>query len=227
MVRKNAVNRPERILDAAASLITRLGFDKTTIADIALEAGVAKGAVYLHWSSKEALFDALVTREMRRLMADLLARVEADPRGGSLTRMYAHSLQALQANPLMRALYTQDSRVLGKFIHQQDPRRYVERFGFGKDFIIYMQAAGLVRKDLNPESLAYLLSVIAYGFTGIESVIPAAEAPSLEQVEEVLEAVLGRGMTLEDGDSEAGKQALRLAVDVVNRQYDAVHPDGA
>jgi AcrR family transcriptional regulator len=222
MNKRNASRRGERLLDAAADLIARLGYDKTTISDIASQAGVAKGAVYLHWTSKDDLFEALIIREMRRMMDDVLARVEADPRGGSLTRMYTHALLALQANPLMRALYTRDSRVLGDYMRHQVPARYIERFWFGKVFIETMQAAGLVRQEVNPESLAYVLSIIAYGFTSIETIIPAAQAPPVEEVASALEVLMAHGIALEDGDIEAGKRALRQGVAVINRQYQAI-----
>lgn len=222
MNKRNASHRRERLLDAAADLIARLGFHKTTINDIASQAGVAKGAVYLHWASKDDLFEALIIREIQRMLDDMLARVESDPQGGSLTRMYTHALLALQANPLMRALYTRDSRVLGDYIHHQDPARYVERFWFGKVFIETMQAAGLVRLEVNPESLAYLLSIIAYGFTSIETIIPAVQAPSLAEVASALDLLMAHGIALEDGDIEAGKRALRQGVAVINRQYEAI-----
>jgi len=40
--------RAQRILDAASTLILRYGYHKTTIDDIAREAGVGKGTLYLH-----------------------------------------------------------------------------------------------------------------------------------------------------------------------------------
>ncbi len=46
--------RAERILDAAAALIQRWGYNKTTIDDIAKQAGVAKGTIYLHWKTRDA-----------------------------------------------------------------------------------------------------------------------------------------------------------------------------
>ncbi len=113
--------REERILDAAARLIAHYGYDKTTVSDIANEARVSKGAVYLHWESKDALFEALLLREAKRLMADLQARVDADPEGGTVPRLYHHGLQALLANPFMKALYTRDSRILGDWALRQDP----------------------------------------------------------------------------------------------------------
>jgi len=45
--------RAQRILDAAATLLLRWGFQKTTIDDIARLAGVAKGTIYLHWKTRE------------------------------------------------------------------------------------------------------------------------------------------------------------------------------
>src|SRR5215469_10283501 len=49
---KRLADRGDRILDALATLIARWGYGKTTVDDIAREAGVAKGTVYLHWPSK-------------------------------------------------------------------------------------------------------------------------------------------------------------------------------
>ena len=39
--------RPTRILNTAGRLMTRYGYDKTTMDEIAREAGVSKGALYL------------------------------------------------------------------------------------------------------------------------------------------------------------------------------------
>ncbi|RLP75357.1 TetR/AcrR family transcriptional regulator [Mycetocola tolaasinivorans] len=48
------------ILDAALELSARSGITGTTMDDVALEAGVAKGSVYYNFSSKDQLFEALL-----------------------------------------------------------------------------------------------------------------------------------------------------------------------
>ncbi len=58
--RSRRQERADRILDAAAELILRWGYRKTTIDDIAKQAGVAKGTIYLHWKTREDLFMALI-----------------------------------------------------------------------------------------------------------------------------------------------------------------------
>jgi AcrR family transcriptional regulator len=58
-----------RILDAALSHFLRYGVKRTSVDDVAREAGIAKGTVYLYFDSKTALFSAIA----ERLCADTLA----------------------------------------------------------------------------------------------------------------------------------------------------------
>src|SRR3954462_12285076 len=61
----------ERILDAALKLFRERGFDETTMRDIAAAAGVATGAAYYYFRSKEDLVMAFYVRtaeEARELM---------------------------------------------------------------------------------------------------------------------------------------------------------------
>jgi len=53
-------DRPGEILDAALTLFAEKGFAATRLDDVAREAGVSKGTVYLYFDSKEDLFKSLV-----------------------------------------------------------------------------------------------------------------------------------------------------------------------
>src|SRR2546423_14589038 len=57
--------RRNAILDGAAEVFGAKGFEATRMDDVAKAAGVAKGLVYKHFSSKDALFEALVDRQGR------------------------------------------------------------------------------------------------------------------------------------------------------------------
>jgi AcrR family transcriptional regulator len=61
------------ILRAARSLFTARGFEATSIDDIAADAGVAKGAVYHHFDSKEQIFGC-VFEEMSAELATLVPK---------------------------------------------------------------------------------------------------------------------------------------------------------
>jgi AcrR family transcriptional regulator len=67
-VRRKARTRQE-LLGAAVQVLARKGFHDTKITDIAAEADVGVGTFYLHFETKDALFDALVYDTVRRLKA--------------------------------------------------------------------------------------------------------------------------------------------------------------
>jgi len=71
----------QRLYEAAVELIAEQGFSATTVDDIALRAGVAKGTVYYNFASKTALFEellrhgiGLLTDEFRGAVAGLPPR---------------------------------------------------------------------------------------------------------------------------------------------------------
>jgi len=59
------------------------GFKKASIEDIARKAGVGKGTVYLHFESKEALFEAVMRQNIEHDLAALEGRLagESSPEG--------------------------------------------------------------------------------------------------------------------------------------------------
>ncbi|MBO6949525.1 MAG: TetR/AcrR family transcriptional regulator [Rhodospirillales bacterium] len=54
------MNKQDRILDAAIDVFVQRGYADTRMDEVAEKAGVAKGTVYLHFASKEALFEAVI-----------------------------------------------------------------------------------------------------------------------------------------------------------------------
>jgi AcrR family transcriptional regulator len=81
--RRRADARPDEVLDAALELFTEQGFAKTTVDQVARRAGLSKGAVYLYFSSKEALLEGLVTRAIKPISTSVfegIASYKGDPR---------------------------------------------------------------------------------------------------------------------------------------------------
>jgi AcrR family transcriptional regulator len=223
--KRSRPRREARLLDAAARLFARFGFDKTSIDEIARAAGVSKGAVYLHWPSKDALFEATLIREAFRLYEVICDRIDADPAGGTLAAIYRHSLVALGGNPLLVAVLTFDSGVLGDYVRREDPSIYAQRFVFGEEFVRRMQAAGLMRTDLEPGVTAYVMGVISFGLLSIHQLGANLPAPSLESLADGLADLVDRGLaahTSNDDDTrsaDAGKLAFRNLIDETKRLY--------
>lgn len=70
--------RPEEILDAALGVFSEMGFSAARVEDIAVRAGLSKGALYLYFESKHAILKALVRRLADRVVGAAEALVEAD-----------------------------------------------------------------------------------------------------------------------------------------------------
>lgn len=204
------IERENRILDAAARLITHYGFDKTTVSDIAEAAGISKGAVYLHYKSKEALFEALIIRESETILEDMLTSMERDPNAGSIFGLYQHAILAVMRSPLIHAVVTRDQRVVGEMA------RKMKDTGIGAqgnliryEMVAQLQAANVIRQDLDAVEVSYVLALIRYGFLTIGQVIPEDQRPPIDRVGQTLGEILERGLAPPDGgDREKGKAAL-------------------
>lgn len=63
--------RKNQILEAAIAVFARRGFDEARMDDIAQEAGLSKGALYLYYKSKDAIIGAILKLVFSRAMNKL------------------------------------------------------------------------------------------------------------------------------------------------------------
>lgn len=86
-----AEEKRAKIVTAATTLFSRYGFKRTSIDQLAAEAGVAKPTVYAYFKDKDAVFEAVVVA----VCEDLIARAEAASRGrGSIEERLSAMLAA-------------------------------------------------------------------------------------------------------------------------------------
>ena len=215
--------RARRILDAAAELIQRWGYNKTTIDDIAKQAGVAKGTIYLHWKTREDLFSALLVREELALAEDIKQRIASDPEGSTLHGMMKHSTLALMKNSLMKALVLNDIDILGAWARRgYSNANYEERITNYKLFLEFLRNHGLVRIDIGIREEIYILSAICWGFLLIDPVMPGEFKFSDEEIVEMLAETVKR--TFEPRDTATGKEidagTLQEVSNAFNQYFD-------
>jgi len=68
-----------RILEAATELFVQHGYRKTSVDDVAREARVAKGTVYLYFKTKADLMMQAIIEEKKRYIVNLKPVLEAPP----------------------------------------------------------------------------------------------------------------------------------------------------
>ena len=103
--------RRDQIIAAALACFARAGYYATTMADVAMQAGVSKGTPYLYFESKEALFIALHEEWDCGLGDRVNAAVGALPEAGRRSpRRVLHAVAAVVAAYVLEQ--TQTCRVL-------------------------------------------------------------------------------------------------------------------
>lgn len=91
----------ERILQAAFTVLSRQGYENTSIKDIAEEAGVAQGLVHYHFKSKQQLVLAVLAEVCREMK---LGDVEGTP---GAQAAYENFKTMLKSEKATHALYIQ------------------------------------------------------------------------------------------------------------------------
>jgi len=122
------------ILDAATELFLRQGFPRTSMDEVAAQAGVSKQTVYAQFASKEALFVAMV-RGMTHGAGDKVQHaMDALPLGTTLTEhLIAYAVRQLevartpQLMQLRRLVIAEAERFpeLGKALYEGGPARAI------------------------------------------------------------------------------------------------------
>lgn len=213
--------REERLLDAATTLLVRWGYRKTTIDDVAREAGVGKGTIYLHWKDKNNLFRAAIWRERQRYSEEVQRRIVADPRGGLLHRVVTHGMLATLSNPLMAAIIRGNSDIFNGFLGAYDPGFLNQLVGDSDAYFARLQQAGLIRTDIPASTITYLLTSLKVGIIHSPDIFSQEHQPSMEQLTETLSDLIRRWLEPEQlpGKSAAGKQLITEYLDKV-KEYE-------
>ncbi|WIX89746.1 TetR/AcrR family transcriptional regulator [Amycolatopsis sp. DG1A-15b] len=163
---EDRAERAERILDAAAELLLRAGYRRTTIEDVAGRADVGKGTVYLHWKNREELFLAVLLRESVRALEDLVSALEADPLAARLSRLTEIQYANVLRRPLLRAGYADDADTLGKLLpklHGKLDPRHAEAF---VEYLELLASNDLLRTDRPVRELVVAFQAVLHGFLG-------------------------------------------------------------
>ena len=75
----NVKNSKETILNQALTIFGRLGFHKTTMADIANASKRGRRTIYMYFKNKEEVYEAVVEREINRIIENISEKLSSIP----------------------------------------------------------------------------------------------------------------------------------------------------
>jgi AcrR family transcriptional regulator len=210
--------REQAILEAAAQLLLRHGYNKTTMSDVADAVDLNRALIYLHFKSKDEVVEALIVRELEKYGALWSHALEADPLGGSVASIYRSMVPTLKHLPLMAAILTRDEQTFGKYLRK--PGNLFTSLATPittRDALQAMQELGVVRQDVNIVAVAFIMDALTPSI--LETLSSHREElggdserlgrPSYEELMETMTEMFERMLTPESGANlEAGKAAL-------------------
>lgn len=158
------MSKREQILDTALSLFMEKGFDKTSISEILDACGIARGTLYYHFISKEAIMDAIIERSG----AAILAKVEEVLKGKALSSYDKLFLmfRGLNMRSLTGGAQMVDylNRPQNALFHEKSNRLVVEKIGPLLTGIIRQGTTEGVFDTPYPEDCAEMILILAIGF---------------------------------------------------------------
>jgi TetR/AcrR family transcriptional regulator, fatty acid metabolism regulator protein len=138
----------DSVLDAAGRCFSRFGYKKTSMDDVASEARVAKGTVYLYCDSKQDLFYRAVEREMRAWKEGLASLIDPDvPANEILSEMGRRDAAFIEERPLVADL-------LSGMIDDQLPQyrsEFTKLRSVGLDHVVEVLELGVRQEVFAPD----------------------------------------------------------------------------
>ena len=140
-----------RILDGALKAFARKGFYNTKISEIATEAGVADGTIYLYFKNKDDLLISVFEDRMEWIIKRLNHELELI-QGGFAEKLSAfirlHFLLALEDRDLAEFI-TVELRQSAKFVKEYSNPKFGDYLKILQRLLERAQAAGELRRDLD------------------------------------------------------------------------------
>jgi TetR/AcrR family fatty acid metabolism transcriptional regulator len=119
-------DKRERILAAAERIFARHGFFAARVSEIAKDAGVADGTIYLYFKSKDDLLISLFENRMRQVN-ERLRQAIADRSPAEQLRAFIHTyLQLVSEEPTVAEVLTIELRQSSKFMKEYDNPQFAD-----------------------------------------------------------------------------------------------------
>jgi len=151
MSRRKTSEKYFRIIDAATRVFARKGFYQAKISEIAREARVADGTIYIYFQNKDDILISLFEEQMKGVLDNMIARISAEPDPVKKLETFALThLKLVEENLPVAEIIQVELRQSSKFMkeYRNDPfARYLELIA---DIIRQGQAKGVFRKDIIP-----------------------------------------------------------------------------
>jgi TetR/AcrR family fatty acid metabolism transcriptional regulator len=142
-------DKPQQIIEAAVRVFARKGYFNSRVSDIAREAGIAAGTIYLYFKTKEDILTTLFREKMAEFVAKLWKAMADQPDPVSKVRrlVYLH-FDLLERNPELAEVVQIELRQGQKFFRGASSQEIASYFALIGSVLEEGVVAGRFRANL-------------------------------------------------------------------------------
>jgi TetR/AcrR family fatty acid metabolism transcriptional regulator len=139
----------DRILEAAVKVFAEQGFFQSTVSQIAREAGVADGTIYLYFKNKDDILVQFFSYKTRQVFARFREEVDgADNAVDKLRNLIRRHLEEFQNDRNMAMVYRAETHQNSRLVEAQIKEMSKLYLDIVSEIVEQGQEEGVIRRDL-------------------------------------------------------------------------------
>ena len=140
-----------RIINAATKIFAKKGFYQTKVSEIAKEAKVADGTIYLYFENKDSILISLFEEQMKRVLDDMREEIAKEADAVKKIEKFAlNHLKLIEQNKDVAEIIQVELRQSSKFMKEYKNEKFAEYLNLIGDIIQEGQKKGIFKKDIIP-----------------------------------------------------------------------------
>jgi TetR/AcrR family fatty acid metabolism transcriptional regulator len=146
------------ILNAAKQVFAMEGFYNSKVSEIAREAHVADGTIYLYFKNKDDILISLFEEELTRIIKTVKTELEniQDPRE-KLIKFCDNHLTIVESDRALAEVMQVELRQSNKFMREYKNKHFLAYLNIIADIIAQGQQQGIFQGDLKPDICARVI----------------------------------------------------------------------
>jgi TetR/AcrR family fatty acid metabolism transcriptional regulator len=140
-----------RIIEAATKIFAQKGFYQAKVSEIAREAGVADGTIYLYFENKDDILISLFEEQMKLVLENMKQKVMQEKDAVRRIEQFAlNHLKLIEQNQDMAEIIQVELRQSSKFMKSYKNERFAQYLNIIGEIIEEGQRQGIFKKDIVP-----------------------------------------------------------------------------
>ena len=151
MAKKKNNDKYQRIIAAATSVFAKKGFYQSKISEIAKEAQVADGTVYIYFENKDDILIRLFEEQMQMVLDNMRSHLDGigDP-VKKLEKFALTHLELIEENPDVAEIIQVELRQSGKFMKEYRNEKFLQYLDIIEEIVKEGQKDGIFKEDIIP-----------------------------------------------------------------------------